>query len=430
MSEPLRIGIAGLGTVGGGTLRILAKHAELLKVRAGRAIEIAGISARSHGRDRGISLDGLRWFDNPLDMATEPSIDLIVEVIGGAEGVARELVEAALAAGKSVVTANKALMAHHGLALAKLAEKNNSVLAYEAAVAGGIPIIKALRDGLAGNQISSIKGILNATCNVLLTNMTEQKRQLNEVMDEAARMGLLEADPSLDVDGHDAAHKLAILSALAFGCPPDVENTYREGIRYVTLRDITYAGRLGYGVKLLAISTLEKSGLMQRVHPCLVPLNSYLAGVKGALNTVMLRGDAVGGVVFQGLGGGEGPTASAIVADIMDIARGANYKPFTLPAASLKALPLLPFNESVRSYYLRLAVEDKAGVLAVITDLLKQQNISVRTFLQEDHADNTLAEIVITTHDTKEASMLKALAALEKQDTVKEPPHMIRIEQP
>ncbi|MGE3714313.1 MAG: homoserine dehydrogenase [Alphaproteobacteria bacterium] len=430
MSGAVHIGIAGLGTVGAGTVRILQQHAGLLAERCGRKLLIAGVSAHSKNKQRDCDISGIAWFDDPVDMAQAAGIDLVVEVIGGAQGVAHHMVEAALKSGKPVVTANKALVATHGLALAKLSERHNATLAFEAAVCGGIPVIKALRDGLASNRVSSIRGILNATTNVLLTNMAEKKQDLGAVMDEAAKLGLLEADPSLDVDGHDAAQKLAILSALAFGCAPDVASVYREGIRAVTLRDIDYAGRLGYGVKLLAIATYGPNGLMQRVHPCLLPLESYLARVKGALNTVMLRGDAAGDVVLQGLGGGEGPTASAVVSDIIDIARGGQYKPFTLPTDALKPVAAQSFESSVRSYYLRLAVEDRAGVLATVTELLRQHNISVRTFLQEDHPDGELAELVLTTHDTGEAAMRKALAALEKQDTVKEPAHMIRIEQP
>lgn len=427
--SPLRVGIAGLGTVGGGAFKILTEQAAMLEARAGRKIEVVGVCARNRSKRRGIDLRGVRWFDDALGLVASIDVDLVVEAIGGAESIARNVVEKALSMEKPVVTANKALVAHHGFRLATLAEKHDTVLAFEAAVAGGIPIIKSLREGLAANRISSVSGILNATCNVILTTMQARDQDLPLVLKEAERLGLLEADPSIDIDGYDAAHKIAILSALAFGGKTNMDAVMREGIRRITIRDIRYAATLGYTVKLLATAVRVGKGVAQCVHPCLVPKDSYMAQVSGPMNAVRVVGDAVGEVIFQGAGGGEMPTASAVVADIVDIARGAHYRPFTLPAGKLKEFPAVPFSESERCYYLRIPVADEVGVLASVTALLKRQQVSVSTFLQEPHPDRPWAELVLTTHKTREAAMQKAVAAIAKLESVKEPPYMIRIEE-
>jgi homoserine dehydrogenase len=427
MATPLRIGIAGLGTVGGGTLKILAAQAAMVEERCGRKIVIAGVSARDKNKKRYLDIGNYRWFDDPMAMVADKDIDVIVETIGGAEGAARKLVEAALIHGKSVVTANKALIAEHGVALATLAEKNNVMLAFEAAVAGGIPIIKTLREGLAANQVSRIAGILNGTCNYILTTMWSAKCSFQTALEEAQAKGYAEADPSFDIEGTDTAHKLAILSSLAFGMAP-VTDMHIGGIKRMTLRDMEFAAELGYVVKLLGIAEETQTGISQRVHPCMVPKTSALATVPGATNAILVDGNAVGNVFLEGQGAGAGPTASAIVADLMDIARGAKYKPFTLPAASLKKRPLAAMDALVSSYYLRLNVIDRPGVLADVTGLLRDESISLRSFIQHSHKPGEPVQVVFTTHETSEAHMQKAIANIGALESVKEKPYMIRIE--
>jgi homoserine dehydrogenase len=424
MSNPLRIGIAGLGTVGGGTLKILRAQSDMIAARAGRPITISAISART----KKPGTESFRWCNNAVDMATDPDIDVIVECIGGSEGVARELVEKALANGKSVVTANKALIAHHGIALATLAEKSGVILAFEAAVAGGIPIIKALRDGLAANEFKRVIGILNGTCNYILTSMWESKRGFDEVLAEAQAKGYAEAEPSFDVDGIDTAHKLSILTSLAYGCAPAIDKVYIEGIRRVSLRDMQFAAELGYTIKLLGITSHTTHGIEQRVHPCMVATDSPLGTVHGVYNAILAEGDSVGTIFFEGRGAGEGPTASSVVADIMDIARGVAYKPFTLPVAALGKLNASGMENLTCSYYLRLSVTDQPGVLAEVTAIFKSEQISLRSFLQHSHQPDETVQLVLTTHDTKESSMLKAIASIAKLASVKEQPYMIRIE--
>ncbi len=363
-------------------------------------------------------------------MASDPTIDVVVELIGGAEGMARELVETSLLAGKSVVTANKALIAHHGLHLASMAEKTGAMLAFEAAVAGGIPIIKALRDGLAANRFRRIVGILNGTCNYILTSMWETKRSFDDVLKEAQSLGYAEAEPSFDVDGIDTAHKLAILTSLAYGSAPAIGNVYVEGIRRITLRDMEFADELGYAIKLLGITAQTEHGIEQRVHPCMVAKDSPLGTVHGVYNAILAEGDAVGTVFFEGRGAGAGPTASSVVADIMDIARGVTYKPFTLPVAALHSLPFAGMEHLRCSYYLRLSVTDRPGVLAEVTSIFKTEKISLRSFLQHSHKPGETVQLVLTTHETHESSMMKAVAAIAKLDSMKEQPYMIRIEEP
>lgn len=428
MTQPLRIAITGLGTVGGGALKILATHSAMIAERCGREVTLVAISSRDRTKSRGVDISLLRWVENPLELASDPGVDVIIEAIGGAEGIARELVEKALQNGKSVVTANKALISHHGVALATLAEKHGAVLAFEAAVAGGIPIIKGLRDGLAANRFSRIAGIMNGTCNYILTHMWEQKRSFDDVLAEAQKLGYAEADPSFDIDGVDTAHKLSILTSLAYGCAPALASVYVEGIRRITLRDMVFADELGYAIKLLGITTITPNGVLQRVHPCMVAKGSSLANVSGVYNAVLVEGEAVGKVFFEGRGAGEGPTASSVVADVMDIARGVNYKPFTLPVASLKAMPFAPIDELQCCYYLRLSVLDRPGVLAEITAIFKKEAISMRSFIQHSHNPGEAVQLVLTTHETKESSMLRAMSAIAKFESVTEPPYMIRIE--
>lgn len=428
ITTPLRLGIAGLGTVGGGVVKLLQEHAGMLAERAGRPLEVIAVSARDPSKMRGFDLGDIRFEADARNLLNDDRIDVIVEVIGGSEGIAKEVVEGALARGKHVVTANKALIAHHGLSLAQMAEKTSATLAFEAAVAGGIPVIKALRDGLAANRFHQIVGILNGTCNYILTQMWERKATFDDVLKEAQAKGYAEAEPSFDVDGIDTAHKLAILSSLAFGCAPAISQVKTAGIRSVTLTDMQFAAELGYRIKLLGIARLSEAGLEQKVHPTMVPASSPLANVHDVFNAVVAEGDRVGTVFFEGRGAGEGPTASSVVADIMDIARGVAYKPLTLPVASLKdAKPVAEYLQR-SAYYVRLAVIDRPGVLAEVTAVLRDQQISLKTFLQHSHAPGETVQLVLTTHVTTESAMQKALGAIATLTSVKEPPHVIRIE--
>lgn len=430
MSEAIHIGIAGLGTVGSGTVRILQQQAVLLAERSGRKLVIAGVSAHSKNKKRNCDVSGIKWFDNPVDMATNAGVSIVVEAIGGADGVARELVETALKNGKPVVTANKALIAKHGLALAQLAEKHKVTLAFEAAVAGGIPIIKALRDGLSANHFSHIAGILNGTCNYILTRMWNEKLGFDEVLKDAQAKGYAEAEPSFDIDGIDTAHKLAILTSLAYHTPPSLDKIHIEGIRGITLRDLEFADELGYTIKLLGITSMGEHGVMQRVHPCMVKKTAPLATVDDVFNAVQVKGDAVGSVFFEGRGAGGGPTGSSVVADIIDLARGVQYHPFISPASKLKNVKHTPFASLETPYYLRLAVIDKPGVLADVTSIFRKESISMQSFIQHSHAPDEAVQLVLTTHKTVESNMLAAMQAIGKLPTVTEPPHMIRIEQP
>jgi homoserine dehydrogenase len=424
----LRVGIAGLGTVGAGTVRLLQEHRALLAQRCMRPIEIGAVSARDRTRDRGIDLAGLRWSNDALALARDPAIDVVVELIGGADGIARQVVEAAIAARKHVVTANKALLAHHGTALARAAEAAGVTLAYEAAVAGGIPIIKALREGLAANGVERIYGILNGTCNYILTTMRRTGREFADVLAEAQTLGYAEADPSFDVDGVDAAHKLAILTAVAFGCEVDFAGVHVEGIRNVSAMDIAYAEELGYRIKLLGSARPTEHGIEQRVHPCMVPIGTPIAHVEGVFNAVVTEGDFVGQNVAEGRGAGAGPTASAVVADLMDIARGRTLPTFSVPAAQLKRLPPSPMERHRGAYYVRLMVVDRPGVIADVTAALRDEQVSLESMLQRGRAPDAAVPVVLTTHETEEASMRRALARIAVLDTVREPPHLIRIE--
>ena len=427
-ASPLRIGIAGLGTVGRGTLKVLAANAALLSARAGRDLRPVAISARDKKKDRGVSLQGLRWHDDPLALAADPEIDVVVELIGGADGIARQVCEKALAQGKHVVTANKALLALHGTALARAAEKADRTLAFEAAVAGGIPIVKALREGLAANRITQLYGILNGTCNYILTKMRREGREFGDVLQEAQALGYAEADPSFDVDGVDAGHKLAILAAAAFGCEVDFGGVSLEGIRHVSLLDIRFAEELGYRVKLLGIARGTETGIEQRVHPCMVPLSAPIAHVDDVYNAVVVDGDAVGTTVYEGRGAGEGPTASAVVADLIDIARGRGLPAFGVPAAKLAKLPRAPLAGRRGPCYVRLMVVDRPGIFAHVAASLRDNEISMESVLQRGRAPGEVVPVVMTLHDAEEAAMQRALAAIAKHDGIVEPPRMIRIE--
>jgi homoserine dehydrogenase len=429
MTQPLRIAVAGLGTVGAGTLQLLERQAGRLADRAGRPIAVTAISARNRQADRGADLSAMRWCDDAVSLATLPDVDVVVELIGGSDGVARELVEAALGAKKHVVTANKALMAHHGTALAAMAEKQGVALAFEAAVAGGIPIIKTLREGLAGNRISRVYGILNGTTNYILTTMRETGREFADVLAEAQQLGYAEADPSFDIDGIDASHKLAILASVAFSRPVDLAGVYAEGIRHVSRLDIEFAEELGYRIKLLGIARLTEDGLEQRVHPCMVKRATPIAAVEGVFNGVVAEGDFVGRVVLEGRGAGAHPTASAVVADLVDIAAGRHVPAFGVPSGSLENLPGAPMERHQGAYYIRLSVLDQPGVIADIAAALRDQQVSMESMIQHGRgAPGESVPIVLTTHDTVEAAMQRALDAITNLGTVLEPPRMIRIE--
>jgi homoserine dehydrogenase len=429
LSEPLRIAIAGLGTVGAGTLRLLATHDAQIAGRCGRPIAVVAVSARDRARDRGVDLAGFEWHDNAVDLAARPDIDVVVELIGGSDGPAKALMEAAIAAGKHVVTANKALIAHHGNALALAAEKKRVSIGYEAAVAGGIPIIKTLREGLAGNAIQRVYGIFNGTSNYILTTMRETGREFGDVLAEAQRLGYAEADPSFDIDGVDAAHKLAILTSLAFGCRINFGGIHIEGIRNVSAIDIAYASELGYRIKLLGIASLVNGAVEQRVHACMVPVGTPIAHIEGVFNAVVTEGDFVGQNMAEGRGAGAGPTASAVVADLMDIARGQILPTFGIPASELADRPSNPLAHHRGAYYVRLMVRDRPGVIADVAAALRDENVSMEAMLQRGRAPDEAVPVVLTTHDTEEAGMSRALARIAALDAVTEPPHMIRIEQ-
>jgi homoserine dehydrogenase len=428
MTRPLAIAVAGLGTVGAGVVKLLRTNADIIAARAGRPIAITAVSARERNRDRGISLSGLRWYEDPVALAADPQVDVVVECIGGSEGPARALVEAAIAAGKHVVTANKALLAVHGAALAQASETRGTALAFEAAVAGGIPAIKALREGLAANRIQRVAGILNGTCNYILTVMREQKREFAEVLTEAQKLGYAEADPSFDIDGIDAAHKLAILAALAFGRPVDFGAVHVEGIREVSALDIALAEELGYRIKLLGIARREDGGISTRVHPCMVPISAPIARVDGVFNAVVAEGDFVGRVMMEGRGAGEGPTASAVVADVIDIARGRFTPVWGAEAAALTPEPSFPMDRHTGAYYLRLMVVDRPGVIADVTGVLRDHAISLESMLQRGRAPGEAVPVVLTTHETSEASVRAALKRIAELNTVMEKPALIRIE--
>lgn len=428
MTRPLCVGVAGLGTVGAGVLNLLRQNADVVAARAGRPVTVTAVSARDRSRDRGVSVAGLRWFDDPTALATDPGVDVVVEVIGGADGPARKLVEAALAAHKPVVTANKALVAVHGAELAALSEKTGTTLAFEAAVAGGIPVIKALREGLAGNRISRVAGILNGTCNYILTVMRERGREFADVLADAQKLGYAEADPAFDIDGIDAAHKLAILAALAFGRPVAFDAVHVEGIRAVSALDIAFAAELGYRIKLLGIARQTEAGIAARVHPCMVPHNAPIARVDGVFNAVVAEGDFVGRVMLEGRGAGAGPTASAVVADLIDIARGRVTPVWGAGSGALSNAPSVSMDSHVGAYYLRLMVVDRPGVIADVTAALRDAGVSLESMLQRGRAPGEAVPVVLVTHETRESAMRSALACITALDTVVETPAMIRIE--
>jgi homoserine dehydrogenase len=428
MTRPLSVGIAGLGTVGGGLLKLLRDNAEIVSARAGRPIAVTAVSARDRLKDRGVAVTGLRWYDDPVALASDPGVDVVVELIGGSDGPARALAEATIGAGKPLVTANKALLAVHGAELARSAEERGVALGFEAAVAGGIPAIKALREGLAGNRISNVAGILNGTCNYILTQMRERGREFADVLADAQKLGYAEADPSFDIDGVDAAHKLAILAALAFGRPVSFDDVHVEGIRRISALDIAFASELGYRIKLLGIARQTEAGIETRVHPCMVPQTAPIARVDGVFNAVVAEGDFVGRVMLEGRGAGAGPTASAVAADLIDIARGRFTPVWGAAASALSSVPSVPMSSHVGAYYLRLMVVDRPGVIADVTAILRDIGVSLESMLQRGRSPGEAVPVVLVTHETRESAMRQALDHISALPTVMEEPALIRIE--
>jgi homoserine dehydrogenase len=423
----LKIAIAGLGTVGSGVVRLLHNNAELIAARAGCGVDVKAVSARDKNRKRDCDFSGIAWIDDSRQLASLPDVDAVVELIGGVEGVARELAEASLKNGKHYVTANKALVAAHGAALARLGEKNGAHLLFEASVAGGIPVIKTLREGLAGNRVSILRGILNGTCNYILTRMQEAGLSFEDALLEAQTKGYAEADPSADIDGHDTANKLAILAALAFGAEPDLAAVSVEGIRRIVPLDLKFAAELECRIKLLGVARASEGGVEQHVSPCLVPVSSPLARVDGAMNAILIHGDFVGDVTLEGAGAGAEPTASAVVADLIDLARGRAVRAFGLPAAGLGKLNKAPASVAAR-HYLRLQVMDKPGVVADIAAILRDEEISIEALLQRGTPVAGSVPVVITTHDANTAAMKRAADKIARLPVVAAPPCVLRIE--
>ncbi len=425
MSAPFRIAIAGLGTVGGGVVKALAAGKDELSRRAGRDLQLISVSARDRKKARGFDVPG--WSDDPLALARGDA-DLVVELIGGDEGVARELVETALRNGKHVVTANKALLAKHGKALADLAESKNVTLKSEAAAAGGIPIVKALREGLIAHGVDAVKGILNGTCNYILTEMESSGRGFADVLKEAQAKGYAEADPTLDVGGGDTAHKLALLASVAFGTAPNFDAIAVEGITNITADDIAFASEFGYRIKLLGVARKVGDAIDQKVHPAMVQKRAPLANVSGAANGVMVEAGEAGSFFFSGRGAGEAPTASAVIADIVEAASGAISPVFGRPASSLQSLKPADGKAAVSPWYLRFEVLDVPGVLASIAGNLAEAGVSIESMIQRVRAPGAPVAIVMITHETSQASVERALKAIAASDKVRSRPCMIPME--
>jgi homoserine dehydrogenase len=426
MPNPLRLGIAGLGTVGVGVIRMLETHAELIAARAGQPLAITAVSARSKAKDRGVDLAGYAWEDDPVALAKRDDVDVFVELMGGEDGPAKASVQAAIASGKHVVTANKAMLAIHGQAMAEAAEAADVALRFEAAVAGGIPVIKSLTEGLAGNQITRVMGVMNGTCNYILTRMENEGVPYDQVFADAQALGYLEADPNLDVGGIDAGHKLALLSAIAFGSKVDFAGVELEGIQRISITDIEQASDMGFRIKLLGVAQLTGRGLEQRMQPCLVPVNSPFGQLENATNMVLLEGDAVGQIVLRGAGAGEGPTASAVMGDVVDIARGFRLSTFGQPANGLKEIQAAQVSAAA-AFYLRLTLKDAPGALHKITGALADAGVSIDRMRQYSH-DDTAAPVLMVTHKTTRAELDHALAGIIATGVTLEDPVAIRIE--
>ncbi len=411
MASTLRVALAGLGTVGGGVIRLLDANRDLIARRAGRPIEVVAVSARDRSKDRGFDLGRFEWVDDTGALATHDA-DVVVELIGGADGPALTLARATLAAGKGFVTANKAMLAHHGLELAEAAEAARVPLKFEAAVAGGIPVVKGLREGAAANAIARVYGVLNGTCNFILSTMESEGQDFADVLAEAQALGFAEADPGFDIDGVDAAHKLSILAAIAFGTRPAFDAVEASGIRHILAADIAEAKALGYRIRLLGIAEAGAHGLFQRVHAHLVPENHPLAYVTGSTNAVVAEGNFVGRLLFQGAGAGDGPTASAVVADLIDIARDEYGPPYAMPTAALVDMDRAESGDRRGRAYLRFTVEDRVGVLAEIAAAMRDAGVSIESLIQRGTSTDGSVLVAIVTHEGPEASIAAALERL------------------
>jgi homoserine dehydrogenase len=437
MAEPLKVGLAGLGTVGAAVVHLLERGRDKLIARCGRPIEVVAVSARSRGKKRDVDLKKFRWVADPVALAADPAIDVLVEVIGGAGNPAKSAVEAALAAGKPVVTANKALLARHGHKLAILAERHRVALNFEASVAGGIPIVKTLREGLNGNSVTRIYGILNGTCNYILSRMEEDRLAFDECLREAQRLGYAEADPSFDVEGHDTAQKLSILASLAFGTKVDPDTLYVEGISSITLADLDAAAELGYRVKLLGVAVKTEAGIEQRVHPTMVPRESAIAQVMNVTNAVTVDADGLAPITLVGPGAGGMATASAVVSDLADIARGVRTPPFGRPAARMTAIRRAPMQHHEGGYYIRLLARDRPGSAATIARRLAQRQISLESIVQRHEIRPGASQpgrssgpvpVILITYATSEDAVRKSLAAVRRDRVISGQPQVIRIE--
>ena len=438
MVAPLKVGLAGLGTVGTSVVRLIERQREALEARCGRPIEVVAVTARSRGKRRDVDISRFRWAADAVALAGDPEIDVFVEVIGGESDPAKRAVEAALAAGKSVVTANKALLARHGVALAALAEQHHVALNFEAAVAGGIPIVKTLREGLVGNSLTRIYGILNGTCNYILTRMEQDNLSFAHSLEEAQRLGYAEANPSFDIEGHDTAQKLAILASLAFGTRVDPGAVYVEGIASITPEDLRAAADLGYRVKLLGVAVKTENGIEQRVHPTMVPKGSAIAQVMGVTNAVTVDADAVREITLVGPGAGGEATASAVVSDIADVARGVRTAPFGRPSARLASVEKAPMQRHEGGYYIRMLAVDKPGTAARIATCFAEESISLESIMQrhvgprllggEDPSAARPVPVILITYATTEDAVRRALAKVEAERVIEGKPHLIRIE--
>jgi homoserine dehydrogenase len=433
MAQPLRVGVAGVGTVGAALIAQVTHHREQLSARCGRAIEIVAVCARSKGKDRGVDLKKMKWFSDPVALAGDPGIDVFVELMGGQGDPAKSAVEFALASGKSVVTANKALLAKHGVKLALMAEKYGGALNFEAAIGAAIPIVKTLREGLAGNSIERIYGILNGTCNYILTRMEQEKLSFEDCLKQAQQLGYAEADPTFDIEGHDAAQKLSLLASLAFGTKVDQSAIYMEGISSIAPADLAAADELGYRVKLLGVAQKTPKGIEQRVHPTMVRKDSSIAQVMGVTNAVTIDAEGLNPITLVGPGAGGAATASAVLSDIADIARGAKTAPFGRPTAKLKDVRKAPMQRHEGGYYIRLQARDKPGTAATIATRLAEQDISLESIVQrhgkgDTELKNGSVPVILITYATSEDAVRKALAAVGRDRVISGRPQVIRIE--
>ena len=428
MARTINIAIAGLGTVGAETYRIITEESDFLKARSSANFNVVAVSAKSRDKKRDVDLTGTEWITDCRDIADINNIDVVIELVGGSEGVAKELVEKSITNGKSVITANKALVATHGNNIGKLVAKHDVMFGYEAAVAGGIPIIKTIREGLASNRIDKIYGILNGTCNYILSVMRETGQEFEDILADAQRLGYAEADPSFDVDGVDAAHKLAILSAIAFQTPINFSGVYVEGIRLISPIDIDFATELGYRIKLLGIGELLGNGLQQRVRPCLVPVNVPIAQVEDVFNAVAAEAEGLGTSLSYGRGAGAGPTSSAVLSDLLDFANNRRTSFLGAADSELVARPVQELQKLSGSYYLRLQVYDRPGVLADLTAVFRDKGVSVEALLQRGRNPDGTVPVVLTTHETSEAAIQKSVAEFEKLENVVEKPCILPIE--